>query len=356
MRYVFLFTLLMCCQLSTCFADLVVTNRRGHGRLGDQLMMVAKGYWTAYKYQVDYLPIVKPNASKFHLKKSRLTPPINSVGVDDIAQARWLTHIRNILRINIASKHPSWESPYEVGSWKGLIDNPEFLDHFRALLALNCPKELARPPEDCLSIAVHIRRGGGYDLPLYSQQLYTLPDHIPPENRHFIRFRGPPCIDLGEPLKFPPLQYYVNSLKTLAKQYNNTPLYIRIFTDDLDPRSLVKTLKNATNLTNATWESREFDNGPDRNILFDLFSMPNFDCLIRSGSHFCQIAHLLGDYRAVIYPTTYFWYNDDILVMDDIEVVIDGNYTFPHFNHRCEPVHRWPQGATHIGAKLLTKG
>jgi hypothetical protein len=79
-------------------------------------------------------------------------------------------------------------------------------------------------------------------------------------------------------------------------------LYVYIFTDHQDPASLKKKFKRALNNPRITFGYREQDNAHNANVLEDFFSMMDFDCLIRPGSHFSRFVQRLGNNKVVIYP------------------------------------------------------
>ncbi|MCI5052055.1 MAG: hypothetical protein MRY21_02830 [Simkaniaceae bacterium] len=240
-------------------------------------------------------------------------------------------------RVNLDYCHPDWKSQFEISLAKGLIDDPTFLHHFRnSIHPIQKPKRMELP-KGRISVAVHIRKGGGIDNPLKSEQIYHLP---PLPSSELSRIRRPfEEADLGEPLKFPPEQYYIDQIYRISEYFNHAPLYVHIFTDEKETQALLSRIKGALRLENVTWGIRDRGNGPKRHILDDLYAMTQFDCLIRSASNFSQIAQLLKDYSVVIYPIDWGWFQDRFLVIDHTEMVIDGAYSFP--KPICNPKLRW---------------
>ncbi|MCI5052056.1 MAG: hypothetical protein MRY21_02835 [Simkaniaceae bacterium] len=304
----------------------IFTNPPWRGRLGDQLILIAKASWLAYKYNGHFL--LKRHklleAFDFHLAP---TPELSSYHFYSLSRHKKdFPKLGGLYRVSMAYRHPDWKMRNEVAQFKGLIDNPEFLDHFRKLFRPNVAPKPLDIPSDCVTVAVHIRKGGGVDSPLLSKQYYDQSAFdLSTLQRLKISFKE---VDLGEPLKFPPEQYYVDQICRLSAHLHHAPLYIHIFTDDLVPDQLLKRLRSAVNLDNITWAVREEECGPKRHVIDDLYAMTQFDCLIRSGSNFAQVAHLLKDYRVVIYPLSSGWIGRSCLVIDQTEMVINGKYTF----------------------------
>jgi len=172
-------------------------------------------------------------------------------------------------------------------------------------------------PDNMITVAIHVRKGGGYDKPIFSKQLYKRTKNMPaqPSHRNF-RF-----IDTIHPFKFPPNQFYIDQLKLLSSLLDDAPMYVFIFTDDQSPRQLIEIFKKECNKPNITFDCREYGNFHNKNIVEDLWAMAQFDCLIRGWSHFPGIAQIIGDHKIIIYPLTCFW-SDDTLIMDEIFIIV----------------------------------
>ena len=63
-----------------------------------------------------------------------------------------------------------------------------------------------------------------------------------------------------------------------------------------------KKFQKALQNPRITFDCRINDNGHNANVLEDFFSMMDFDCLIRPGSHFSRFVQRLGNNKVVIYP------------------------------------------------------
>jgi len=221
-------------------------------------------------------------------------------------------------------------------------------------------------PRDKITVAVHIRKGGGFDKLLCSTQYYRtnmisrkfcvdvrLPFKFLPEQYYVNQkkrilklFNDMPLFvyiknmilrqfvdikkmilrqfyfyaDVRWPSKFPPEQYYVNQIKGISKLFNNVPLFVYIFTDDRSPSRLVDRIKKAVNKNNITFSCRNRGNTHDAHVVEDFYNMARFDCLIRSGSNFGLAAQLLGNHKVVIYPKHWQWAGKK-LVIDEVSIV-----------------------------------
>ena len=156
-------------------------------------------------------------------------------------------------------------------------------------------------------MAVHVRKGTGYDQPLLSYQCFDNSTGRVVNNPCVCEAHKDYFVDKAYPVKFPPDQFYINHIKWLSEYYDNKSLYVHIFTDDPFPKVLRDQYEAAVNRQNIVWGCRENNNAHDQNVLQDLFDMAQFDCLIRSGSNFPQIAQLIGNHKMVIYPRDFEW-------------------------------------------------
>jgi len=164
-------------------------------------------------------------------------------------------------------------------------------------------------PQDKISVAVHVRKGGGFDQSLSSIQYY-------PSNMISRKFYA----DEKWPIKFLPEQYYVNQIKRISKLFDDASLFVYIFTDDRCPLRLVKRIEKAVNKCNITFSCRNCGNTHNTHVVEDFYNMARFDCLIRSGSHFALASQLLGNHQVVIYPKHWQWVGRK-LVIDEVSII-----------------------------------
>jgi hypothetical protein len=132
-------------------------------------------------------------------------------------------------------------------------------------------------PDDCISIAVHVRNGGSF-----------AGDTEQEKERCSLRFI--------------PDEFFIAQVQRLTEMFTQENFYVHIFTDHTEPAVLVEKFKNALNNPRITFGYREQDNSHNANVLEDFFSMMEFNCLIRPGSHFSRFVQRLGKNKVVIYP------------------------------------------------------
>lgn len=176
-------------------------------------------------------------------------------------------------------------------------NNKEFLKLIRAAVRPLSPIAAPVLDENKINIALHIRRGGGADAPLYNR--------VPAPGAY---------ADTGYPMKFPPLAYYIQQLKKIIQVCAPAPVHVHLFTDDTDPGSLVQRIKAELSYGALDFSWRAQGNYHNRNVLEDLFTMPHFDILLRSDSNYAVVAEKLQDYLLVISPVDYTWQGETLVI------------------------------------------
>jgi len=190
-----------------------------------------------------------------------------------------------------------------------MLQNQPFVAELKNMLQPVTSLPKITLPQDRVTVAVHIRKGGGFDQPLSSIQYYRK-DMI---SKKFYA-------DEKWPFKFPPEQYYANQIKRISKLFDDAPLFVYIFTDDRSPLRLVSRIKKAVNKNNITFSCRSRGNMHKAHVVEDFYNMSRFDCFIRSGSHFALAAQLLGNHKVIIYPKHWRWVGKK-LVIDEVSII-----------------------------------
>jgi hypothetical protein len=149
----------------------------------------------------------------------------------------------------------------------------------RKLIRPKTPITYPEIPKHCVSIALHIRTGGGFKM---DEQLYA-----------------------KYPTRFAPLHFYRDQLKRLLSLYPEKRLYVHIFTDDKDPEHIVTYLKQEILSDRIIYGFRQTGNAHNQHVVEDFFFMLKFRCLVRPTSNFSKVAEFLGNYEVVIVPATY---------------------------------------------------
>ena len=271
---------------------------RDAGRTGDELIQVAKALWVSHLFNQPFIssPFKYSDKLMLHLADDESAKSaVASLAKVKVKDEKALDLKRPVLyQVSYYFKATFWEKILEVTTWKGLFDNEEFLKKLRTYVA---PSFFIKPiaiPKDHISVAVHVRKGGGIDHPLYSDKT----------RRGFA--------DQLWPVKFPPESYYIKQIQQISVLLHDQALYVHIFTDDKNPNQIVERFKKAVNKKNITYGCRENANFHDSNVLEDLFNMTLFDCLIRGGSNYGQAAHLLGDYKIAIFAKDARWHGNQM--------------------------------------------
>ena len=201
-----------------------------------------------------------------------------------------------------------------------ILQDQYFMTELKNMLQPVVPLPTIMLPQNKITVAVHIRKGGGFDQQLGSIQHYPInivsPSHYYPVDIVNDRFYA----DRRWPRKFPPEQYYVDQIKKISTLLDDVPLFMHIFTDDRNPSRLVNRIKKAVNKTNITFSCRHKGNVHNVHVVEDFYNMACFDCLIRSGSNFGLAAQLLGNHKIIIYPKHWKWEGRK-LIIDEISVV-----------------------------------
>jgi len=298
-------TLLIFILIQKVFADDVsaVTFPRTKKRLGNHLLNYVKAKWLSYRHNIPlYCPHFKYSdqfmlhriekkyykglrqkfKKVFYVKRGR------SVSIKVADSCLYKIHL-------FAHIHFDWEDEC-------------FVNEIKKNISPITPIEKPDIPKGCISVAVHVRRGGGYDAPLLSGR-----DDTVTKGRY---------ADKRYPLKFPPDTYFIDQIKKLYDLFGKQAMYVYIFTDDKNPEHLLSKYEKAINKKNITFDSRKNGNSYNNNVLEDLFAMKHYDCLIRGRSSFAIIADIIGDFFVVIYPVSKKW-NKNNLIITNVKMKIN---------------------------------
>jgi hypothetical protein len=293
---------------NTTQTAIVGYNTKEAGRTGDKLIQFTKALWVAYEHNLPFIssPFKYSDKLLIHLvddaqakKTAHTLPVINARKNTDLNQDK-----DALFQISYYFQHSSWGKPLEVTTWSGLFNNKDFLALLKKCIAPSFHIPPIAIPKDRIAIAVHVRKGGGIDLPLYSDRINNLKRNT--------------FADKIWPIKFPPESFYIRQIEKLAQILSNQKLYIHIFTDDLHPDRVAARFEQKINNPDIMYGYRKSGNFHDNNVLEDLFNITTFDYLIRGGSNYGQIAHLLGDYKMVLYPKEAHWQGSQMYLDEGI--------------------------------------
>ncbi|MBI2743386.1 MAG: hypothetical protein HYX48_05660 [Chlamydiales bacterium] len=242
--------------------------------------------WVSYQYDIPllYKPFTYSDQLALHdveqlyskdtkrkfAKSKLLGPPIEINKYDPLSTLYILPYFPESLNDRIAD--PRYM--YIPIDWKE--------EKFHALL-----KQLVKPrsplptlnfPSNCITVAVHVRRGGGFDVA---------------------------NIQRTQPLRFPPDRFYIDQIRYLYEYFQGQPLYVYLFTDDRSPETIARSFQQGLRGLDIRFDYRRQGNRHNSNVVEDFFAMMQFDCLIRPQSNYSIVAEIVGDFKAVIYPLHY---------------------------------------------------
>jgi hypothetical protein len=193
-----------------------------------------------------------------------------------------------------------------ISHWKTEITidwyDPTFIQELKQNIAPRYEIEKTIAPNDCISVAAHIRTGGGFVVDTEQERERC-------------------------PLRFAPDEFFINQIARIAEIFPEQNIYVHIFTDHQNPPVLKQKFEKAINNPRIIFGCRTQDNYHNANVLEDFFSMMDFDCLIRPGSHYSRFVQRLGNNKLVIYPESIRKTADGKSVIDVINIKTRANNT-----------------------------
>ena len=286
-----------------------VTYTFSGGRFGDNLVAYCHAQWIAYKYKIPllYKPFEYSDQLMMHLLETSYSEELEQQFNQVVAHVRKDSPIDpekgNLHEVHffpedifIRSKSPF---PFFVIDWH----NQGFKELLQKMICPINPIKKPIIPEGYMSIALHVRKGTGWDIPCHRMTPQQLTAHMPG--------------------RFAPDSFYINALTRLIDLFPDNNLYVYLFTDHDKPAELVQKYQQAVNCERMTFDYRKEENNEYINVLEDFFAMTYFDCLIRAESHFSIIASKLGDYKVVISPYHGVIKGETVFI-DKINLELDG--------------------------------
>jgi hypothetical protein len=299
----------------------LITNNIGGGRLGDQLLVYIKAKWFAHYYNGDFVltPFDGFQQFAFFLQEQHIQHgTLKEIILDDESPFLHNTTHANILYLTLLhTKSSLWEHWYDHTTWHQCIDDPIFRSHIRKMLTPTYDVPLIPLPTDRVTVALHVRKGGGFDKPTLSPTMV----HPPQDTQRSMTYA-----DQAAPLKFAPDSFYIAALHHLSEMFNHRSLYVYMFTDDQHPAAIVDAYRTALAMPHITFDFRATENGPNEHVVDDMINMSRFDCLIRSESSFSKIADIIGHHQVILFPHARQWQNN-VLHITEMTVINAGTRT-----------------------------
>jgi hypothetical protein len=292
---------------SYCMPSAVTYTFSG-GRFGDNLLAYCHAKWIAYKYNIPLL------YKQFEFSDQLVMHALEMHHSNELEQQfeHVITYSSDCI-IDVANG-ALYSIPFFPESIFNRYDTEfPFLfmvdwhdSAFKALLkTMICPIMPSRHyilPPDHVSVAVHVRKGTGWDIPNYGI--------------------APSQLCASHPLRFAPDSFYIEQLQRIARMFAHDHIYVYLFTDHNNPAELAHNYESAVGCDRMVFDCRTEENNEFINVLDDFFALTQFDCLIRSDSNFSFMASRLGNYKIQISP----WHgvvNDEETVVDEVCLVIE---------------------------------
>jgi len=263
------------------FSGPTVTYEQAGGRLGDHLISYLHAKWISYQYGIPlaYTPFLFSDAfalSELEVPleaKKKLVPVTNLSQLnrleDKIYQIPYVTECPE----EYLTGHPFWkERPFILVDW----NDREFIEWVRPCLAPRIPVSPLSLPKDQITVALHIRRPYGQD--------------------------ADPNIHRIFPYKFLPDQFYIDQLNWIYEEMGRQPLYVYIFSNDPARRKIAHQFQAKLKNKNVTFDFPKVLDESREGVISDLFSMMEFDCIIRPESNLSIVASKFGKQQIVISP------------------------------------------------------
>jgi len=250
-----------------------VTYSEVGGRLGDWLIAYVHAKWISFR---DGVPLIYEP----FLFSSDLILSQKEMSIEDANQKQLLSSIYRCpyfpeSKPELGREEARWRNRYFPVD----LENKEFRAVLKEMIAPNRELELIHPPPYTINIAIHVREGGGYDLERSREDA---------------------------PEKVPPISFYSIGLNKILELFKERAIYCHVFTDALNPQSIVEGIKaSLIPGQSITWGYREKDNHCSKNVLEDMFSLCNFDILIRPESNLSMIASIIHDHAILCTPTCF---------------------------------------------------
>lgn len=343
----------------TIFPHAITNGYEAWRRLGDNVLTVCKTKYFEREFNLKYYYTSFPYIESFILtnKEQPLTEELKS----KFKKIVFINSSKDILD-NINSHEPILFVCIYLSTTPSIYDyvknNPSLEEEIHSLFTPVQPlKNLDKSSQEMV-IAVHVRKGGGFDWPLASNQEFKLDLPLLNNNEIFLYKRnvGMQCEDIWPlrclpgpayisetkhlafkktyyadyiwAIKFPPDQYYIEQIKTVISLTKAKKVTIKLFTDDPNPKGIVNQYQKALKDTPAllTFDYRTTENSHDKNVIDDLFAIAQCDGLIAASSSFAFTAMILGNHSLIIYPCHAITMQDKVLI-DKVYVI---QVTNPH--------------------------
>lgn len=325
-----------------------ITYRLNRGRLGDHLLTYIKAKYLSLKYNLPllYKPFIHSNLFKLSTKEllsakaneKKYHQHIYIETADDLFNQKPYTLFISSLKTKIKKSENGTFSNESIAEFLNFKKNKHFLHFLNAYLASKKTIEPIKLSANVMNIAVHVRKGDGYDPHLFSTQYDDTSIFSCHKTKRFSKRYE--YSDVAHPRRFPPEQYYINQILLLHELFPEKIFFIYIFTDSKKPHKIVERFKIALSTIKEKLIIRFNQKGTNQpqDILNDMFTMAQFDYLIRPSSSFSKCAQILGNFKITLEPVHHIW-NNNKLIIDTIRLTYFSNdmlqsYCMPTYNNK----------------------
>ncbi len=292
-----LFLLAVLC-VHTLFATAAITYDLSGGRFGDNVLAYLHAKWLSYQHEIPliYRPFGYSEKLVMHTQELQQgsAPAYNRIFA---LRKKYPEPMPSSSYCFVCPYFPEVASELENSKYFSFeVDwkDPVFRKMALAMIAPQEPVMLVNLPKDTINVAVHVREGGGFDGANFTFQ---------------------------NPLKSPPLHFYVDALHQVFERFKDQPLYCHFFTDAQKPADVIEQIiRQLPARSDCRYEYRKEKNHHGLNVLEDFFSLFQFDVLVRPESHFSIVPGLLHDYQMVCYPKSFVRQGREVRI-DQIGVV-----------------------------------
>lgn len=285
------------------FQGPAVTYSFSGGRFGDNLLAYLHAKWISYKYNVPilYRPFEYSDMLELHFSEQRYP----EWSFSNNKNHRLVRNCADLIKglktpsLLVVPYYPEAKSERDQQVWRQNFwpyisvdwNDSSFKQILRKMVKPRVQVQKIEIPPETLSVACHLRRGGGFD------------------SEHTFRHAA---------LKFPQDNFFIAEIRELLKRFPDKQLYVYLFTDDPEPLLIKEKFKKAFECEPITFDCRVGKNAHNLHVLDDFFALTQFDCCIHGESNFAICASTIADYIYESQPLSFHW-DGNILVIDRVE-------------------------------------
>lgn len=284
-----------------------ITYDLNGGRFGDCVSAFSKAKWYAFKYKLVllYKPFEYSDQLNLHITETAYRAEDLS-SYSKVVKVTTEADIINNKEDNVLFVSNFYSITPDLYEYR-YIDKRWETEIRKAIAPIQNKTNL----ENEATIALHVRKGGGFDKPLSTDGPNT------PINKKYS--------DQIWPTKFPPDEYYIQALEKITHLIDaQQSIHVHLFTDDPQPAQLAQKYQNALSDPRVEFMYRATDNAHNKNVVEDYYAMAQCDYLIRSSSLLAKASQLLGNHKMILHPGHGYWDGNKVII-DLVHIVLRNN-------------------------------